>query len=104
MFLNSKLIYSFFFSSIDNNAEISFALSQANIQSRFIGDFEVIPRLIDTPNHTMQGFIINKNCNHIKTIFIHVDHSVIFKNNNLWLIIDNETSLRIDESIVSTDP
>lgn len=88
--------------STGDNAGISLALSKANIQSRFIGEFEVLSQLVDTPKSTVQGFIVNKNCDHIKTIFLRNDDGVIFKNNNLWLFIDSENSLGIEESIVST--
>lgn len=87
--------------STGDNAAISLALSAANIQSRFIGDFEAMARLIDTPNHTVQGFIVNKNCDHFETIFIRDDHGIIFKNNNLWLFIDDEPDLTVEESMVS---
>lgn len=72
-----------------------------NIQSRFIGVSELAPQL-DTPTPTVQGFIVNKKCNHSQKIFHSVDHGVIFKNNNLWLFIDNnEANLNIGESMVS---
>lgn len=85
----------------DENAEISYALSMANIQSRFMGDFEIMPRFVDTPNHTIQGFVVNMKCIYIETIFSRDDHGVIFKNNNLWLFIDNDASIETNESIVS---
>lgn len=71
------------------------------MQSRFLHRLEVHSKLIDTPIHTIQGFIVNKYCDHIKMLFLRDDQSIIFKNNNLWLFIDNDASLEIDVSIVS---
>lgn len=83
-----------------NNAEISLALSRANLQSRFVSKFQVIPQLVDTPKHTTQGFIVNKKCQHFEAIFSSENHGVIFKNNHFWLFIDNDTTLEIDQAIV----
>lgn len=58
-------------------------------------------QLVDTPNNTIQGFIANKNCDHFKEIFLGQDHGMLFKNNNLWLFIDNDASSTVTESIVS---
>ena len=78
------------FSQLGDNAEISHALSEANIQSRFVHTFEVNRRwLIDAPNHTTQGFIFNKKCDHINEFFVCDGHGDTFKNNNFWLFVDN---------------
>lgn len=59
-----------------------------------------MPQFVDTPNHTVQGFIVNRKCKHVETVFLQPDHGVIFKNNNFWLFIDNDASLELNESIV----
>lgn len=84
-----------------DNAEILLALSRANIQSRFVSKFEVFPQLVDTPKHTVQGFIVNKKCQHFEAIFLRENHGVIFKNNHFWLFIDNDPNLEMIEAIVS---
>lgn len=69
--------------------EISLMLSQQNIQSRFIQDFRNIPRFIDTPNNTIQGFVVDLGCADSFDIFEQEDQAIIFKDNNLWLLVDN---------------
>lgn len=86
---------------VGENVKIHRALSNADIQSRFIAKFEEIPQLVDTPNHTVQGFVVYKKCEHIKAIFVQPEHGVIFKNNNIWLFIDNDATIELNESIVS---
>lgn len=72
-----------------DTAKISFNFSNLNIQSRFIGKFEEAPHLIDTPDHTIQGFIVDMFC-HPYLVFTRQDHSLLYKNNNLWLFIDDD--------------
>lgn len=72
------------------------------MQSRFIAEFEMIKLLIDTPNNTVQGFIINMKCDGFEKIFNEKDQAIVFRDNNLWLFIDNTVSLDINETIVST--
>lgn len=83
--------------------KISFALSSANIQSRFISNFDTPNLLIDTPIQTIQGFVVDKMC--VRTsAFIRQDHGILMKqmrNSNLWLFIDNDVSSTFDDSIVS---
>lgn len=85
---------------LGENVKIYQELSNADIQSRFIAKFDVMPQFVDTPNHTVQGFIVNRKCKHVETVFLQPDHGVIFKNNNFWLFIDNDASLELNESIV----
>lgn len=81
--------------------KISVSLSSANIQSRFIDKFEEMSHIIDTPNHTIQGFIIDIMC-HRYAAFTRQDHGILFKNNNLWLLIDNnDTTFTNADLIVS---
>lgn len=93
-----------FFSRFETGdiVKISFTLSNLNIQSRFIGKFgEMAHLMVDTPNHTIQGFIVDTIC-HQNTAFTRQDHGISFKNNNLWLFIDNnDTTLSTADSIVS---
>lgn len=90
------------FSLIGQNARISLTLSRENIQSRFIGELMEMPYNADTPNHTVQGFVVNKMCDPPVSIFFREDHEILFKDNNLWLFIDNSPDLEIIESIVSS--
>lgn len=76
-------------------------MSNAGIQSRFISVFNMIEILIDTPLNTIQGFIVNLKCEQFSEIFQHENHGIIFKDNNLWLFIDDDTDKSINESIVS---
>ncbi|XP_031622981.1 uncharacterized protein LOC116340566 [Contarinia nasturtii] len=85
--------------SPSDNAKISIELSKLSIQSRFLRSFDANSQLIDTPIQTVQGFIVNKYCDHIKMILLRDDHGVIFKNNNLWLFIDNDAGLSTDDSL-----
>lgn len=86
---------------IGNNVRISMALSSENIQSRFIGESMEKPRIADTPNHAIQAFVVNRMCKHDDSIFTHEDHGFLFKDNNLWLFIDNDSELETNDSIVS---
>lgn len=81
-----------------DNAKISHALAEANIQSRFKYALEVkLDWLIDTADHTGQGFIVNKNCDDINNFFLCDGHGVSFEKNHFWLFIDNND---INESTV----
>lgn len=62
----------FRFSNLDKNAYISAKLSNESFQLRQIEHFNGIPRLIDTPRHTVQGFVVNIACDNFLTIFIQV--------------------------------
>lgn len=88
------------FFPVGENVRIHQALSNANMQSRFIGTFQLTPRLVDTPNHTVQGFIVNKKCKHVENVFLQQEPGIVFKNNNFWLFIDNDDTLELNESIV----
>lgn len=77
------------------------AMSNAGIQSRFISEFNMIKILIDTPANTKQGFIVNLKCAHINGIFYQEDHGIVFKDNNLWLFIDDDTDKQMNEFIVN---
>lgn len=84
---------------LGENLRISMALSKQNMQSRFIIDeFDKIRQLVDTPNNTIQGFIVNMDCYQIASIFPEVDHGTVFRDNNLWLFVDNN----IDSSVIET--
>lgn len=54
------------------NAYITAQLSNKSFQLRHITRFDKIPRLIDTPRHTIQGFIVNTACNNFLDIFTQV--------------------------------
>lgn len=81
--------------------QISVAMSNAGMQTRIISDLNMIEMLIDTPEHTIQGFIVNLKCENIDEIFLHGDHRIIFKDNNLWLFIDDDVDKPMNESIVN---
>lgn len=87
--------------AIGDDVEISLALSRENIQSRFVGKFTEISYHY-TPNHTIQGFVVNKMCEFDETTFLSEDQGIVFKNNHLWLFIDNDTTFAMNDSIVST--
>lgn len=65
-------------------------LSKESFQLRHIENFNRIETkiLIDTPMHTIQGFIVDIACENFLNIFNHDDFKIIFKNNNFWLFID----------------
>lgn len=86
---------------LDDNAKLSGALSAVNIQSRFVNEQNAINWFIDTPNQTIQGFVVDLKYNHFNVIFERDDHGFIFKNNHFWLIIDNDVENQIDEPAVS---
>lgn len=86
---------------LGENARISTALSEQNIQSRFMIEFDTNDHLVDTPNHTIQGFIVNMLCDdHIDLKFPDDDRRIIFRDNNLWLFVDNNIDLSVNETIV----
>lgn len=76
-------------------------MSQQNVQSRFIVDLEKIETLIDTPNNTIQGFVVNMNCDRFEEIFDGGDQAITLLNNNLWLFIDNRIDLEEIDANVS---
>lgn len=80
-------------------------MSRQNVQSRFVVEFDNFKMLIDTPNNTVQGFAVNMKCDRFETVFNEDDHAILFRDNNLWLFIDDNTELDIDEAetIVSVD-
>lgn len=96
---------------------IACSMSNANIQSRIITNFVNVSRLIDTSNNTVQGFVIDLQCNGFKEIFKQVKSTffnyltlekelkksqyvlmkfekgnpeIMFNNFNLWLLIYSE--------------
>lgn len=69
-------------------------------QSRFITEFNAIKSLIDTPNNTMQGFIVNLKCKRMEEIFHNNDHEFIFRDRNLWLFIDNSIEINVNDALV----
>lgn len=73
------------------------------MQSRFLVEFEDIKLLIDTPNNTIQGFVVNLDCEIFEGIFNGGDQSIIFRDNNLWLFIDDNIDLDEIDARVSTD-
>lgn len=87
--------------SIGDIIKISMAFSEKTFQSRFVQKFERIVRLIDTPQHTIQGFAVDFSCNNTDKIFHHEDHGIIFKDNNFWLFIDDYLNRDNYESRVS---
>lgn len=91
------------FETTDENMKILTAMSNAGIQSRFISEFNMIEMLIDTPANTIQGFIVNLKCApaHVNGIFYQEDHGIVFKDNNLWLFIDDDRDKQVNESIVN---
>lgn len=54
------------------NVYISAQLANNSIQMRHIPQFNGILRLIDTPRHTIQGFIVDISCNNFRNIFTQV--------------------------------
>ena len=78
-------------------------MSQQNVQSRFIVEFEEINLLIGTPNNTIQGFVVNMDCERFEEIFDEGDQSIIFRDNNLWLFINDNIDLEEIDTRVSTD-
>lgn len=78
-------------------------MSKQNVQSRFLVEFENIKRLIDTPNNTVQGFVVNMKCKRFESIFNEGDQMITFRGNNLWLFIDNDMDSDIEETLVSID-
>lgn len=58
---------------LDENALISLNLSMENFQSRFIENFENIQLLADTPKQTIQGFVVNLQCDNYDIIFQQVN-------------------------------
>lgn len=78
-------------------------MSKQNVQSRFLVEFENIKRLIDTPNNTVQGFVVNMKCKRFESIFNEGDQMITFRGNNLWLFIDNDMESDIEETLVSID-
>lgn len=101
-FIATKIIFHFL---LGENARISMALSKQNIQSRFIIEFDKIGQLVDTPNHTIQGFIMNMQCDRIELIFPdrlqdnYLDATFI--DNNLWLFVDNNIDSSVNDTLVS---
>lgn len=85
---------------IGENLKIAKALAQADIQSRFITDFSRQEPIVDTPMHSFEGYVADLLCNNIEQIFNNEDHGFIFKNNNLWLFIDNIVDRSIPDAIV----
>lgn len=83
------------------NAKVAVALSRENIQSRFIGELREKLYFADTPDNTIQGFVVNNMCDLNMGFFSREDHGIIFKDNHLWLFIDHNSTLETNESIVS---
>lgn len=54
------------------NAYITAQLSNSSFQLRHITRFDGIIGLIDTPRHTIQGFIVNIACDNFLNIFTQV--------------------------------
>lgn len=64
-------------------------------------EFDTIDQLVDTPNHTIQGFIVNMLCDdHIDLKFPDDDRRIIFRDSNLWLFVDNNIDSCVNETIV----
>lgn len=59
----------FIFLNQVQNAYITAQLSNESFQLRHITRFDGILRLIDTPRHTTQGFIVNIACDNFRHIF-----------------------------------
>lgn len=72
------------------NLEITYELSRFNIQSRFISNFTRIMRLIDTPQSSIQGFVVDLSCNNFEKIFTNVcgrsTCGNIYRNANMTII------------------
>lgn len=69
--VQSKLIH--MFGKSETNVRLSFLLSRHNIQTRFIGNFRNVSRLIDTPSNAIQGFVVDLSCPGSFTIFQQVN-------------------------------
>lgn len=61
------------------NVFISAKLSNESFQLRHIDNFNRMPSLIDTPEHTIQGFIVDIACDNFLNIFTHVriDYAIV---------------------------
>lgn len=68
--------------------------------SRFINDFTREEPIVDTPMHSFEGYVADLACPNIELVFGNEDHGSIFKNNNLWLFIDNNGGRSIDDALV----
>lgn len=69
--------------------QISLKFSDSSIQSRFITSFGNIANIVDTPNTTRQGFVVSERCPDVHEIFAQENHLILFKNNNVWLFVDD---------------
>lgn len=75
----------------DEQMRLSMRLSDQNFQSRFVTNFSDASRFLDTNNSTIiQGFVIDSACKDYQKIFDQKPHEVIFKNNNFWLLLDEQ--------------
>lgn len=57
------------FDCIDWNARINYLLAQRGFQSRFRDNFYDTSRLIDTPHHSIEGYIVNVGCDGFLNLF-----------------------------------
>lgn len=64
---SSFILHSLLFTDI--NAQIETKLSNSSFQSRFVTNFNKIERLIDTPPHSNEGYIVDVACEHFLRIF-----------------------------------
>lgn len=72
----------------------------AYMPSRFITDFTRKKPIVDTPMHSFEGYVADLACPNIELVFGNEDHGVIFKNNNLWLFVDNDADRSTDTALV----
>lgn len=76
---------------LDAQMAISLQLSKRNFRSRFVTNFSNIPNVLNTNNSTIiQGFVVDLDCKNYEQIFNQKRHDIIFKNNNFWLLIDDD--------------
>lgn len=84
-----------------DRVKIAQAFMRADIQSRFVVDFMRPVQVIDTPMHSFEGYVADLQCESVERIFANTkNHGNIFKNNNLWLFIDNNVERNVADAMV----
>lgn len=86
------------FNNLGENARIFVEFSKQNKQSRFMATFDANELFFDNPNNTIQGFVVNMKC--LQFDGIHHEQSITYRDNTLWLFIDDNINTNIDEALV----
>lgn len=87
------------FHNVGENARISIELSKQNRQSRFLITFNANELLFNNPNNTIEGFVVNMKCQQFDEIYH--EQSIVYRDNTLWLFIDDNIATNVNESLVS---